>query len=122
MQHDVTIRFEGMPVSEALREDILRHAAKLWQLAPRMLSCDVAVRHAEHRHLHGNSYAVHVHAVVPGATFEAGRTPPKDQRHEDVYLAVHDAFDAMQRQLSEHGRGRREGASLDAERLREEDA
>jgi len=34
MQNDVTIRFEGLPVSEALREDILRHAHKLWQIAP----------------------------------------------------------------------------------------
>ena len=110
MQHDVTIRFEGIPVSEALREDIHRRAAKLWQLAPQLLSCDIAVRHAEHRHQHGNRYLVHVHAVLPGATFEAGRTPPLDHRHEDAYVTVHDAFVAMQRQLSDHGRGRRDGA------------
>ena len=46
MQHAVTIRFEGLPVSDALREDILRHAHKLWQIAPQLQSCDVAVRHA----------------------------------------------------------------------------
>ncbi|MBU8974820.1 HPF/RaiA family ribosome-associated protein [Lysobacter sp. MMG2] len=109
MRHDVTIRFEGMPVSGALRDTIHRHATKLWQFAPQLQSYDVAVRHAEHRHQHGNRYAVHVHAVTSGATFEAGRTPPKDHRHEDVYVAVHDAFEAMRRQLSEHARGRREG-------------
>jgi len=110
MQHDVTIRFEGLPVSEALREDILRHAHKLWQLAPQLQSCDVAVRKAEHRHQHGNRYVAHVHAVMRGATFEAGRTPTKDHSHEDAYVAVRDAFDAMQRQVSEHVRGVRDGA------------
>jgi len=109
MQHDVTIRFEGLAVSDALREDIQRHAHKLWQVAPQLQSCDVAVRRAEHRHQHGNRYVVHVHAVMPGATFEAGRTPTKDHSHEDAYIAVRDAFDAMQRQVSEHVRGQRDG-------------
>jgi len=111
MQNDVTIRFEGLPVSEALREDILRHARKLWQIAPQLQSCDVAVRHAEHRHQHGNRYLVHVHAVMRGATFEAGRTPAKDHPHEDAYVAVRDAFDAMLRQVSEHVRGVRGGGA-----------
>ncbi|QGW64731.1 RNA polymerase subunit sigma-54 [Lysobacter soli] len=121
MQHDVTIRFEGLPVSDALREDILRHAHKLWQVAPQLQSCDVAVRHAEHRHQHGNRYLVHVHAVMPGATFEAGRTPTKDHSHEDAYVAVRDAFDAMQRQVSEHVRSGRDGGKR-ALLSRDEDA
>ena len=121
MQHDVTIRFEGLPVSAALREDILRHANKLWQIAPQLQSCDVAVRRAEHRHQHGNRYLVHVHAVMRGATFEAGRSPTKDPSHQDVYVAVRDAFDAMQRQVSEHGRGLRDGGKR-ASLPRDEDA
>ena len=121
MQHDVTIRFEGLPVSDALREDILRHAHKLWQIAPQLQSCDVAVRHAEHRHQHGNRYEVHVHAVMRGATFEAGRTPAKDHSHEDAYVAVRDAFDAMQRRVSEHVRSVRDGAKRTAI-VRDEDA
>ena len=44
-----------------------------------------------------------------GATFEAGRTPTEDHSHEDAYIAVRDAFDAMQRQVSEHVRGLRGG-------------
>ena len=121
MQHDVTIRFEGLPVSDALREDILRHTQKLWQIAPQLQSCDVAVRHAEHRHQHGNRYQVHVHAVMRCATFEAGRTPTKDHSHEDAYVAVRDAFDAMQRQVSEHVRSVRDGAKR-ASVARDEDA
>ena len=107
MQADVTIRFEGMAASQALGEDIQRHADKLLQFAPRLQSCDVAVRHAEQRHQSGNRYLVRIHAVLAGATFEAGRTPPKDRSHEDVYVAVRDAFDALRRQLEAHVRIRR---------------
>jgi len=121
MQHDVTIRFEGLPVSDALRGDILRHTHKLWQVAPQLQSCDVAVRRAEHRHQHGNRYLVHVHAVMRGATFEAGRTSVKDHSHEDAYVAVRDAFDAMQRQVSEHVRGMREAGKRPS-LMRDEDA
>lgn len=107
MQADVTIRFEGMAPSQALSEDIQRHADKLLQFVPRLHSCDVAVGHAEQRHQQGNRYLVRVHAVLAGATFDAGRTPPKDHSHEDAYVAVRDAFKALRRQLDDHVRVRR---------------
>ncbi len=107
MQADVTIRFEGMAPSQALSEDIQRHADKLLQLAPRLQSFDVAVRHAEQRHQQGNRYLVRIHALLAGATFDAGRTPPKDHSHEDAYIAVRDAFNALRRQLDDHARVRR---------------
>lgn len=58
---------------------------------------------------------------MPGATFESGRTPTKDHSHEDAYVAVRDAFDAMQRRVSEHVRSVRDGGKR-ALLLRGEDA
>lgn len=106
MNLDVTIRFEDMAPSEALALDIRRHADKLLQFAPRLQSCDVAVRHDAHRHTHGNRYVARIHAVMPGGTFEAGR-PSLDRSHEDAYIAVRDAFEALRRQLEDHMRIRR---------------
>lgn len=103
----VTVRFEGMAPSDALHQDIRRHADKLLQVAPRLQSCTVAVAHCEQRHQQGNRYRVHIHAELPGAVFEAGRTPAKDRTHEDAYVAVRDAFDALRRQLEDHARIRR---------------
>lgn len=116
MNLDVTVRFEDMAPSPALHQDILRHAAKLAQIAPRLQSCTVAVRHSEQRHLQGNRYLVRIHAEMPGAAFEAGRTPPKDRTHEDAYVAVRDAFDALRRQLEDHARIRRGEVKQHAER------
>jgi ribosome-associated translation inhibitor RaiA len=103
----VTVRFEGMTPSQALHQDVQRHADKLLQVAPRLLSCNVAIGHSEHSHQQGNRYRVHVHAQMPGAVFEAGRTPAKNRSHEDAYVAVRDAFDALRRQLEDHARIRR---------------
>ena len=57
---------------------------------------------SEQRHVHGNRYLVRVSASLDGVPFEAGRTPPKDPTHEDAYVAVRDAFEALRRQLEDH--------------------
>lgn len=108
MAIDTTVAFRGLPPSAALREDIRRHAEKLARFAPRLQSCDVAVRRCGNRHRQGSRYLVHVHATLPGRTFEAGGGGASaDRRHEDAYIAAHDAFDALRRQLEDHVRIRR---------------
>ena len=37
--------------------------------------------------------------IVPGADLVADREPPKDHSHEDAYVAIRDAFDAVERQV-----------------------
>lgn len=107
MTTTLTITFQGMEPSPALRQDIERRAAKLERLVTRLLTLNVTVRQLEQRHLQGNRYAVHAHLTVPGATIEAGKTPRADHTHEDPFLAVRDTFDAVRRQLEEHLRIRR---------------
>lgn len=99
-----TVSFQGIEPSPALRADIERQAKKLLHFAPRLIACHVTVGLDELRHQHGNRYLVHVRAVMPGGEFDAGRSPPPDHRHEDAYIAVHDAFDALRRQLEDHVR------------------
>lgn len=103
-----TISFQGMEPSPALRGDIEHHAEKLAHFAPRLLACDVTVKHCEKRHHQGNRYLVRIRAQMPGAEFEAGRTPAHDHSHEDVYVATRDAFDALRRQLEDHLRTQRD--------------
>lgn len=104
MSVDVTVTFQGMEPSAALRADIQRHAQKLARFAPRLLASQVTVSLDEHRHQQGNRYLVHVRATMPGGEFDAGRSPPLDHSHEDAFVAVRDAFDAVRRQLEDHVR------------------
>lgn len=103
-----TVAFQGMPPSPALRDDIARHAAGLARFAPRLQSCDVTVRRDGRRHRQGNRYLVSVRLTMPGRVFSAGEAASRDPRHEDPYMAAHDAFDALRRQLEDHLRTERE--------------
>jgi cold shock CspA family protein len=52
-------------------------------------------------------YHVRIDLTVPGAELVASREPHDNHAHEDVYVAIRDAFDAMRRQLEAHARRQR---------------
>jgi ribosome-associated translation inhibitor RaiA len=110
MSIETTVAFQGMSPSPAMREDIQRHAARLTRFAPRLQACDVTVRRNENRHRRGNHYLVRIRLTMPGRVLEAGDVAPPDRRHEDPYLAAHDAFEALLRQLEDHVRIERDRA------------
>ena len=101
MSLPITVTFQGMSPSPALRTDIEQHAERLQRFAPRLLSCTATVRRSEDRHHKGNRYVIHARVALPGGEFEAGRTTEPDHSHEDPYVAVRDTFDALRRQLED---------------------
>lgn len=103
----VTVAFQGIPPSPALRSEIERCAEKLTHFAANIQRCDVTVRLAHHRHRQGNGYQVHAHLALPGGSLDAGADPHGEHSHDDPYLAVRDAFDALRRQLEDAIRIRR---------------
>ena len=71
------------------------------------MSCRVAVE-LHHRHHHqGNLFHVRVDLKVPDSEIVANREPSEHHAHEDVYVAIRDAFDAVRRQLEDYVRRRR---------------
>jgi ribosomal subunit interface protein len=88
------ITFRDMPVSEAVEQRIREKAAKLERFSDRITGCHVVVEMPQ-RHKHqGKLHSVHIDLTVPGAELAVNRI-----EHEDVYVAVRDAFSAAQRQL-----------------------
>lgn len=101
MQLPLEIRFQNVDASSAVEADIERRVEKLERLADDIVSCRVVVE-APHKHHHkGKLYAVHVDLRVPGGELVASREPSDKQAHEDVYVAVRDAFEAVSRQLQD---------------------
>ncbi len=101
------ISFRNMLPSAALEQNIRERASKLDEFYGRIMSCRVMVE-AQHRHHHqGNTYHVRIDLTVPGHELVASRDPGKDHAHEDVYVAVRDAFDALHRQLEDFARRQR---------------
>lgn len=103
---ETEITFKGMDTSHALRADIEEHAHKLAQFEPDIFKCHVVVAPSEHRHHHGNRYAVSVRVTLPGGELVSSHEAAgeRSHAHEDAYVAVRDAFDNMRRQLQDQRR------------------
>jgi ribosomal subunit interface protein len=86
----------GVSHSEALEADIREHAAKLEQFHPRMTSCRVTVEETRRHHQQGREFTIRVDVRVPGKEIVVTR-----DHHEDVYVALRDAFDSAKRQIEE---------------------
>lgn len=108
MQLPLQITFRDMPASDPIEERIRERASKLERFHDRITGCKVVVS-APHRHQHkGNLYSVTIDLTVPGGEVVVNNDSSDKQSHEDVYVAIRDAFDAAERQLESFARKRRE--------------
>ncbi len=107
MQVPIEIRFHNMDRSAAVEDDIRERVAKLERFAEDIVSCRVSVEAPHRHHRQGKTYHVAVDIRVPGGEIVASRDPGADHAHEDVYVAIRDAFNAARRQLQDHVRARR---------------
>jgi len=104
MQTPLQISFHGLDHSEALEENVRKHAAGLDELFDRITSCRVVLEKPHRSHRNGNIYHVHIHVAVPQRELVVHREPEQDPSHEDPYITVRDAFQAMRRQVQEYAR------------------
>ena len=131
MEIPLKITFRNMPPSKAIEANIEEKTSKLESLYDGIMSCRVIVE-APHRHHHkGKAYQVRVDITVPGdeivinrapKRLEAAKSPHAEElekelaeshepskhgAHEDVYVAIRDAFNAAGRKLQDHARRKR---------------
>lgn len=94
MQIPLQITVRNASVSEAVKEDIRKKAAKLEQFSGRITACRVTVD-GPHRHKsQGTLFDVKIDITLPGSELVIKR-----QKDPDIYVAVRDAFDAARRKL-----------------------
>jgi ribosomal subunit interface protein len=106
MQRPLEIRFHQMDPSPAVEARIRDKAAELERFSDRITGCRVVVE-KEHRHHHkGNLFRVRIEIDAPGKELAVTRTGPRDHAHEDVYVAIRDAFNAAVRRLEDRVRER----------------
>lgn len=98
------ITFKNIEHSDALEEKIRERALRLELHGESIQRCRVVVQ-APHRHHHkGSLYEVHIDVRIPGEELVVSRNGHRNQAHEDPYVAVRDAFDAMANQLASRKR------------------
>jgi len=101
------IQFRDIDESDFVWNAVLSHAEKLERFYDRIIFCHVTIS-APHRHHHrGIIYHVQIRLSLPGGNIFVTTEPEKDHAHEDVYIAIRDAFGAAQRRLEDFIRKQR---------------
>lgn len=98
MTDAVQITFRDMDPSEAVAQNVREKADRLRNHHGPILDMHVVVETPHKRHHKGRMHHVRVFVKVPGGDFVVDRDP-NDAGHEDVYVAIRDAFEAIHRQL-----------------------
>ena len=100
MQTPLQVTFQNLPRSDALEARIRDDAAKLEHFHPRITSCHVIVEETARHQERGRQFSVRIELRAPGHEDLVSTL----QHHEDVYVALRDAFHAVRRQLEERVR------------------
>lgn len=105
MQTPLEIVYEGMDPSDSVDDRLREEVDKLEQFFGRITSCRVVVEKPHRHNQKGNLYTVRLHLTLPGGGEVAvSRHPGEHHAHEDVYVAIRDAFKAARRQLQDTAR------------------
>jgi ribosomal subunit interface protein len=100
----IDISFRDIDPSPAIEARIREKAATLEHFFDRAISLKAVVE-ARHRHQHkGKLYNVRLHLAIPGQDIMVNHEHKQDHAHEDVYVAIRDAFDALTRQIEDRVR------------------
>jgi ribosome-associated translation inhibitor RaiA len=97
MQILTEITFHGIEHSDSAEAAIQRWVARLEHVYDRITHCGVVVSQPHKRHRHGRDFQVSVVLEVPGDNITVTHVV-----HEDIYVAIGDAFRAARRQLQDH--------------------
>ena len=107
MQVPLQIKFRHMEPSAAIEARIRERCHKLQRFAEHVTSCRVTID-APHKHQHkAGLYRVIIDITLPGGEIIASHHSDLHHAHENVHVAMRDAFDSARRQLEDYARRRR---------------
>ena len=113
MTFPLQVTFRNIEHSEAIDGVVRSKVDSLVAKFGDIVSCHVTVEAPSNHHRHGGQYHVTVDVGVPGSELVASRAPAEHHAHDDVYVAIRDAFRAIDRELGQesdkrHGRVKRQ--------------
>lgn len=100
MKLELQVTFRDMERSDAVEAEIRRRVEKLEEFFDRIMSCRVTVETPGGHKRQGKLFSAHIDLKVPGGEIVSTRR----HEHEDIYVAIRDAFDAVRRRLEDHAR------------------
>jgi ribosome-associated translation inhibitor RaiA len=104
MPATVQIAFHGMDNSPVMEAQVRRRVGELSQFSDRIVACKVVLEATHRSQRQGTIYRVRIELVVPGGEIVVSQEPGMNHAHEDLRVAIRDAFDAARRQLQDRTR------------------
>lgn len=101
---DIAISFKNVDHSDAAEHRIRERIAELERFGDRLTGCRVVVTKELSGRGRSPLFEVRVILAVPGGPIAINRQNDPDHAHEDVTIAIRDAFNAAERKLKEHFR------------------
>ena len=99
MQIPLQISLHGIAPSDALQQEVREMAGRLERHFDHITSCRVVLELDGRHQQQGRQFRVRVDLTVPGREIVANR-----EHHEDVHVALREAFADARRQLEGHVR------------------
>jgi ribosome-associated translation inhibitor RaiA len=122
MQVPLQIKFRFMEPTAFLEARVREQCHKLQRFAEYVTSCRVIIDAEHGQHKKDKLYRVIIDITLPGEEIITSHYPAQDQAHENVNVAIRDAFDAARHQLEDYVRRRRANMKLQDSKLHRQTA
>lgn len=99
MISDTKIVFRGIDHSEAVEEAVNKRLEKLERFSEDIQSIRVTLETPHNHHNKGKVFHVGVEAVIPNHDIVVNHEQHDNHSHEDIYIAIRDAFNALERRI-----------------------
>ncbi len=101
MISDTQVLFRGIDHSEAVEEAVHKRVEKLARYSDQIQSLRVTLESPHNNHHKGKVYHVGVEAFIPNHDVVVNHDQHDKHSHEDIYIAIRDTFDAVERRIKE---------------------
>ena len=108
------LSFRDMESSPAVDARVRERAARLERYFDRITACRVVIESPHQHHHQGRRFRVRIDLTVPDGEIVADTGRSASSAHEDVHVAIRDAFDTARRNLEDWARRRRGEVKLHA--------
>ncbi len=108
MISDTQVVFRNIDHSQAVEDAVHKRLEKLGRYCDEIQSLKVTLETPHNNHYKGKVYHVGVEAIIPNHDIVVTHDQHDNHSHEDIYVAIRDAFNAVERRLkSVYGKQRR---------------
>ncbi|MEO7163874.1 MAG: HPF/RaiA family ribosome-associated protein, partial [Bdellovibrionia bacterium] len=102
MEVPLRLTFKNLDPSNAVASHVRELLDRLAKFYPRIVSCLVIIEVPHRNHQKGNLFLIHIILNIPGGELAIKQHQKLAVANQDIYVAIHEAFDRAKRGLDEH--------------------